>query len=288
MKKMTDVNNIDKVLKAYIQAENPKGREPVLEAMEYSLLAPGKRVRPMLCLAFAKLAGGTEDPMPFACAVEMIHCYSLIHDDLPCMDNDDLRRGRPTCHKVYGEAMALLAGDGLLTMAFHTMLNSGVDSQKAIKAAGILSRCAGVGGMIGGQCIDLNGQGRTLSLEELEAMDMGKTVALISAACLMGVVVGGGDQVQLKAAEEYAKGVGMAFQIRDDILDLVGDAGALGKNINMDAAMEKCNYVSILGVEKAQTLVKEYTSAAINALKAFPGDTSWLRDFALNMQERKS
>lgn len=260
---------------------------PVCEAMEYSLTAGGKRIRPLLTLAFAALCGGKkEEALPFACAVEMVHTYSLIHDDLPCMDNDTMRRGKPTNHVVYGEDIALLAGDGLLTLAFETLLAGTLPPERKVQAAGILSRYAGVAGMVGGQCIDLKSEGRRIDLEELKAMDMGKTVALITAACLLGVTAAGGTGGALAAAAAYAEGVGMAFQIRDDILDVVGDPAKLGKNTGMDSRLQKCNYVTLLGLEKAQALVDEYTAQAISALAAFDGDTAWLAGFAKEMAGR--
>lgn len=277
---------IEQRLSQYLNTEDRQYKEKLYEAMEYSLMAGGKRIRPWLTLAFCSLCGGnTEEAMPFACGVEMIHTYSLIHDDLPAMDNDDMRRGRPTNHIVYGEDIALLAGDGLLTKAFEIML-TGAKNEKAIKAAAVMAKYAGTFGMIGGQCIDLQAEGKKISLKELEAMDMGKTVGLIRAACLMGAIIGGGDEACLLAASDYAEGVGMAFQIRDDILDVVGDSAALGKNTGMDAQLEKSNYVSLLGLERAEALVHEYTQKALAALGEFTGDITPLREFALSMQNR--
>lgn len=260
----------------------------VNQAMRYSLLCGGKRVRPLLVLAFCDLCGSSwQEALPFACAIEMVHTYSLIHDDLPCMDDDDLRRGRPTCHKAFGEAMALLAGDGLLTQAFSCAL-SHPDSAKAARAAGCLAQLAGYRGMVGGQCIDLCANGKTVDMELLQAMDAGKTVALISAACQMGCVAARAKEPLLDAARLYAQGVGMAFQIRDDILDVLGDAAKLGKNTGMDAVREKRNYVSLLGVEGAQKMVESYTAGALEALWAFPGDSGFLRNFALSLVGREN
>ncbi len=267
-------------------AQDPAGR--VTEAMRYSLLAGGKRVRPVLALAFCELCGG--DPaqaLPFACAVEMVHTYSLIHDDMPCMDDDDLRRGRPTNHKVYGEAMALLAGDGLLTLAFQQALSFGGSPEAALRGARLLAECAGCRGMVGGQCIDLETEGKDATLELLQEMDRGKTVALIHAACGMGCIAGGAGEEELEAAGRYAYGLGMAFQLRDDVLDVQGSAEKLGKNTGMDAARSKRNYVSLLGVGEAQRLVRSYTEKALQALEAFPGDKGFLRDFALSLAERE-
>lgn len=256
------------------------------EAMRYSLLCGGKRIRPVLALAFCELCGGEpQAALPFACAVEMVHTYSLIHDDMPCMDDDDMRRGKPANHKVYGEDIALLAGDGLLTKAFETAL-SAEDGKTAAKAALVLAQCAGDQGMVGGQCIDLKSEGGEADLELLRRMDSGKTVGLISAACRMGCIAADGSQNELEAAGRYAEGLGMAFQIRDDILDVLGDSQKLGKNVGMDSARDKRNYVSLLGVEKAQALVEEYTEQAVEALDAFSGDASFLRELALKLAKR--
>ena len=260
----------------------------VWEAMRYSLLVGGKRIRPVLTLAFAELCGGSaQQALPFACAVEMVHTYSLIHDDLPCMDDDDLRRGKPTNHKVFGEAMALLAGDGLLTRAFEQALAFSGPSSDAVRGASVLARCAGASGMVGGQCVDLSAQGKEVDLSLLQQMDLGKTVALISAACQMGCIAAGAGDGQLEAARHYAEGLGMAFQIRDDILDVEGDAKTLGKNVGMDSARDKRNYVSLLGVEEAHRLVESYTDQAISALEAFAGDTAFLRELAVSLATRE-
>lgn len=280
---------VERALKAALPAPEPDSPSaPVAEAMRYSLLAGGKRVRPMLTLAFCALCGEDwHSALPFACGVEMVHTYSLIHDDLPCMDDDSLRRGRPTCHKVYGEAMALLAGDGLLTQAFETVL-AFPDPVKAAAAAKCLAGLAGYQGMVGGQCIDLSAGGQEVTIGLLKEMDQGKTVALIDAACRMGCIAAGAGEAQLAAASRYAQGVGMAFQIRDDILDVLGDAETLGKNTGMDAVRDKRNYVSLLGVETAQELVESYTGQAVDALGIFPQDQSFLAELAQALANRDS
>ena len=280
---------VERALKAALPAPEPDSPSaPVAEAMRYSLLAGGKRVRPMLTLAFCALCGEDwHSALPFACGVEMVHTYSLIHDDLPCMDDDSLRRGRPTCHKVYGEAMALLAGDGLLTQAFETVL-AFPDPVKAAAAAKCLAGLAGYQGMVGGQCVDLSAGGQEVTIGLLKEMDQGKTVALIDAACRMGCIAAGAGAAQLAAASRYAQGVGMAFQIRDDILDVLGDAETLGKNTGMDAARDKRNYVSLLGVETAQELVESYTGQAVDALGIFPQDQSFLAELAQALANRDS
>ena len=278
---------IESALDQALPAPLPGERASVAaEAMRYSLLAGGKRIRPVLALAFARLCGGDwREALPFACGVEMVHTYSLIHDDLPCMDDDDLRRGRPTCHKVYGEAMALLAGDGLLTQAFSVIFTH-PDPVKAARAAKCLAGLAGYQGMVGGQCIDLGADGKEVDLPLLRAMDQGKTVALIQAACQMGCIAAGAGEEALSAAGRFAEGVGMAFQIRDDILDVLGDARKLGKNTGMDSAHDKRNYVSLLGVDQAQELVEQYTAEALAALESFSGDRGFLRELAQKLAGR--
>ena len=254
------------------------------EAMRYSLLAPGKRLRPLLTLAFCQLCGGeVEIALPFACAIEMIHAMSLIHDDLPCMDDDDLRRGRPTNHKVYGEAMALLAGDGLMACAFETAAAAD-DPAKAARAGALLAQCTGK--MIGGQCIDLQAEGAPVTLSVMEQMDLGKTVALIDAACRLGCIAAGAEETVCAAAAEYARGLGLAFQIRDDVLDVLGDAQRLGKNTGMDQVRDKSTYVSLLGVDQAQQLVVQYSDHALEALRSIPGDTSFLEELTHQLVRR--
>ena len=280
---------IETALRQYLPEAAPTDlSSKVTEAMRYSLLCGGKRIRPVLTLAFCELCGGDpQTALPFACAIEMVHTYSLIHDDMPCMDNDDLRRGKPTNHRVYGEDMALLAGDGLLTKAFETALLA-EEKETAAKAALVLAQCAGEKGMVGGQCIDLQSEGKMADLSLLVEMDMEKTVALISAACRMGCIAAHGDEMALKAAEQYAEGLGMAFQIRDDILDVQGDPKKLGKNVGMDAVMDKRNYVSLLGADRAQELVRDYTDQALRALNSFPGDTDFLRNLAESLVQREA
>lgn len=278
---------IETALEKYIPAPNDGDlAAAVAEAMRYSLLSGGKRIRPVLTLAFCELCGGTaEAALPFACAVEMIQTYSLIHDDMPCMDDDDMRRGKPSNHKVFGEDIALLAGDGLLTKAFETALS--VPDETSAKAALVLAQCIGDKGMVGGQCIDLKSEGSEATLELLREMDMGKTVALISAACQMGCIAANAESAQLESAKAYAEGLGMAFQIRDDILDVLGDSNKLGKNVGMDSARDKRNYVSLLGVEKAQSLVEDYTNSAVKALEGFAGDSAFLRSLAESLAKRE-
>ena len=241
----------------------------LIEAMEYSLLAGGKRLRPVLAFEFCRLCGGDwKSAAPFAAAVEMIHTYSLIHDDLPCMDNDDLRRGRPTNHKVFGEAMAVLAGDALLTDAFAVAATAVLPDPRDIGfAISVLSECAGSLGMVGGQVLDIQAEQRLCTEEEILNIQSRKTGALINAACVLGVIAGGGTEEQLSAASTFAAGLGLAFQIRDDMLDVIGTREEMGKGVGTDEA--KNTFVRLYGLEKCEELVNRYTSLALDALKCF-------------------
>ena len=245
------------------------------DSMRYSLLDGGKRIRPLLVLEFCALCGGNEtDALPFACAIEMIHTYSLIHDDLPCMDDDDTRRGRPSNHKVYGEDMALLAGDALQALAFETMLDkssvAAVSAERAAKAAFALAKAAGNKGMVAGQVIDLASEGKKVSVDVLREMDAKKTGALIVAACEMGCILGGATQDQLNAARLFAEKIGLAFQIVDDVLDVTSTTEELGKQVGSDALNEKSTYVTELGLNRANAFAAELTEEAIHALDIFP------------------
>ena len=254
------------------------------EAMRYSLLAGGKRIRPVLAMKFCQAAGGRlEQARDFGCGVEMLHTYSLIHDDLPCMDNDDLRRGKPTCHKVYGECVATLAGDALQAAAFETVLGAGETEDPAIcaRAAKVLAEAAGARGMCGGQYWDTVGNGTVHTVDELAAIHDKKTGALLRAACLMGVLAalsGAGEEARLTAAEGYAAHLGLAFQIRDDLLDATATTEVLGKPAGSDASNDKTTYVTLLGAEACETLVLEHTALALEALKGadWPGGTEFL------------
>ena len=250
------------------------GRPPyadLYDAMEYSLLSGGKRLRPVLTLEVCRLCGrDVERALPFACAVECIHTYSLIHDDLPCMDDDDLRRGRPTNHKVYGQAMALLAGDALLTAAFELIAQHGLeldDPRRGLAVADCLGRAAGARGMVGGQVLDMAGEDRSLSAAEVEELQRLKTGALITAAAEMGCLLAGGTEEDLAAVRQYARNLGLAFQIRDDILDVEGDEAVLGKSVGSDARRGKSTFVTLKGVEKCEQLVEELTEKAKESLR---------------------
>ena len=247
----------------------------LLDSERYSLFAGGKRIRPALTLEFCKLFGGEEAAaIPFACAVEMIHTYSLIHDDLPCMDDDDLRRGKPTNHKVFGETIALLAGDSLLTGAFEVAAsNSAAGADVSAMAVAYLASCAGRYGMIGGQVMDIEGEKRKLTLDELLKLHSLKTGALISAACVMGALAAGVrlDDKAMKDVITYAENIGLAFQIVDDILDCTGDEATLGKRVGTDAKHEKNTFMSFYSLEEAQFYADRLTQDAIEAVRKYPG-----------------
>lgn len=262
----------------------------VIDAMKYSLLAPGKRLRPTLLLAFCEACGGNvESALPFACAVEMIHTYSLIHDDLPCMDDDDLRRGNPSNHIVYGEDIALLAGDALQALAYSAMLSDTsieLNGLNAAKAAQILSNASGANGMVGGQVIDLETEGRNPSMEVITEMYSKKTGQLIKAPCIMGCILADASENEIAQASAYAEKIGLAFQIVDDILDIVSDEKTLGKPIGSDAENHKVNYVTLLGIEKSRDTVAKLTKEAVSHLEQFRYDTQFLKQLALDLAER--
>ncbi len=255
----------------------PQGK--LFEAVQYSLLAGGKRLRPVFALEFCRMCcGDWKKAIPFAAAVEMIHTYSLIHDDLPSMDNDDYRRGRLTNHKVYGEAMAILAGDALLTDAFAVASTADLTAPIAV-----LAECAGSLGMVGGQVLDIMSGERTLSEQEVIDIQTRKTGALIKAACVTGAMAGGATRSQVEAAATFAGALGMAFQIRDDMLDVIGNAQELGKATGMDAG--KNTFVRLYGLEKCEELVQRYTKTAMDALAVFD-DAQYLKELAGQLVSR--
>ena len=248
---------------------NPDEPQKILfDAIRYSLLAGGKRLRPIFVFDFCRMCGGDwHKATEFAAAVEMIHTYSLIHDDLPCMDNDDYRRGALTNHKVYGEAIAVLAGDALLTAAFGFLSKANLVADVRIRAVEVLSRCAGELGMVGGQVLDMQSEERQCTQQEVLDIQSRKTGALIKAACVLGVLAGNGSDDQISAAEEFADHLGLAFQIRDDMLDVIGDAKELGKAVGVDGA--KNTFVQLYGLEECDAMVRSHTEQAIQALYAF-------------------
>lgn len=242
------------------------------ESMNYSLTAGGKRLRPLLVIASAEAFGGSrEAALPVACAVEMVHTYSLIHDDLPAMDDDDYRRGKLTNHKVYGEAVAILAGDALLTHAFHSVVQAGrrhgVSSDALLSIVEELSEMSGARGMVGGQIADMSGEQGMTGIEELEYIHLHKTADLIIFSLLAGGRIGGADKNQLEALRQFGRDLGLAFQIQDDILDLIGDESKMGKKTQSDVAQEKVTYPFFIGMEASQLQVEKLTASAKKALK---------------------
>jgi geranylgeranyl diphosphate synthase type II len=263
----------------------------LIEAMRYSLTAGGKRLRPILALAACEAVGGQlEKVVGYACALEMIHTYSLVHDDLPCMDDDDLRRGRPTNHKVFGEAIATLAGDGLLTDAFGLVARSarmaGIPAEIVIDTIGDLAEACGSSGMVGGQAIDLHAEGRTLTQEELEELHSKKTGALFIASVCGGARLGGARPAQLHPLRKYASALGLAFQVADDLLDVEQTTEHLGKRSQKDQTRGKATYPSILGVERSHALAHELAATACDALAAFDNRAEPLRRLAAFAVER--
>ena len=253
--------------------------EPLRGAMRYALLTPGKRLRPMLLIkSHEMLAPAGEDVLSFATAMEMIYAYSLVHDDLPAMDNDVLRRGQPTCHVAYGEAMAILAGDGLLNLAHETMLNS--VHPRAFPAARAISRYAGSYGMVGGQALDITFTGKSPDRAVIERMQTGKTAALFQAAVTAGLILAGADEKLVAAGAEYGLGLGRAFQIIDDLLDLTSDAAMLGKTPGKDTAAGKLTWPSAVGETQAREDARLWTERAVDALASFGNSADFLRDTA--------
>lgn len=277
---------IENYLERHFSRFDSEPQKILFDSMKYSLLAGGKRLRPIFAFEFCRLCGGDwKTAAPFAGAIEMIHTYSLIHDDLPCMDNDDYRRGRLTNHKVYGEAIAVLAGDALLTDAFAlastAQLPNPVDMALAI---GVLSENAGSLGMVGGQVLDILSDERECSEQEVLDIQSRKTGALINAACVLGTIAGGAGEEQIKAAAGFAGCLGLAFQIRDDMLDVIGDAGELGKAVGHDAG--KNTFVRLYGLEKCEKLVQKYTNEAIAQLRIF-NDTDDIISLARSLTARR-
>lgn len=269
---------------------NPSGMsyDGLLESMHYSLTAGGKRIRPTLVLEFCRISGGdVEKALPVACAIEMLHTYSLIHDDLPCMDNDDLRRGKPTNHVVYGECTATLAGDALQAEAFGMIARSELPAENKIACVEILADAVGSDGMCAGQYLDMVGESKRLTEEELDDINSRKTGALLIAACRMGVAAAGGSGEMLEAAAHYGACVGAAFQIRDDILDVISTSEELGKPIGSDAQEHKNTYMALLGESKCMEMIEKLTNQAKSALCGAFDDTKFLCDLADSMVTRR-
>ncbi len=266
------VSLTEEALEKYIPKTDCR-QSVMYDAMRYSLLGGGKRIRAAILLDFCRICGGEiEDALPYACALEMIHTYSLIHDDLPCMDNDDMRRGKATNHKVYGEGFAVLAGDALLNRAFETMLspkNLTISADRALRAAFVLADCAGVDGMIGGQTVDIGNDGKMADLTELEEMISMKCGALIRAAAEAGCIVANADENKCSAAIHYADCVGRAFQIADDILDIEGDEATIGKPVGSDRQQGKTTFPEILGIDACRKEILRLTKEAQDSISCF-------------------
>ncbi len=286
---------VEKHLMDYIPTVSPKSRT-LFEAMRYSVLSGGKRIRPVLLLATCDFAGGdVYEALPYACALEYIHTYSLIHDDLPAMDNDDLRRGNPTNHKVFGEAMAILAGDGLLNTAHEVLLrnltyyfDNTTKLKNHVKAALYISKSAGINGMIAGQVADIEGETNGCSKEMLDFIDSNKTGALLSAPIVAGMYLAGAPEKTLDDFLHYSEMIGRAFQISDDILDVIGDESVVGKKVGKDADLGKCNYVAVLGMEQAKAELHELTVQAVQLMEKYGENAQFFIDLAQKLEGRNS
>ena len=262
-------------------------RNGLEESMRYSIVAGGKRIRQLLALEFCKICGGDiERALDAACAIEMVHTYSLIHDDLPCMDNDDLRRGKPTNHVIFGECTATLAGDALQSYAFETVLNCALDNDRKVNCASILAKAIGPEGMCLGQYLDMDGEGKNLSSVELDEINFHKTGDLIAASCMIGCASAGADNKIIEKAGEFGYKLGLAFQIRDDMLDVLSSKEELGKPIGSDAEENKNTYMVILGEKKCAELVHNLSCDALHILKTYFTDTEFLTDFVNSLETR--
>jgi len=283
---------VEEALERYLSAS--KGfYNQIVEAMRYSLFAGGKRLRPILCLAATEVVGGKrETALPVACALEMIHTYSLIHDDLPAMDNDDFRRGKPTNHRIFGEAIAILAGDGLLTEAFYLLsypdLLERIPPVQLVRISHLVAQAAGFRGMISGQVMDLEATGKEIGLEELKVIHDHKTGALIQVAMESGAIIGGGNEIEVEALKEYGTQIGLAFQIVDDILDIEGNPEEMGKNTGSEKKKKKATYPKLLGLSKAKEMAQTCIKRGIHALKPFGERATPLRALAQYIIERRS
>jgi geranylgeranyl diphosphate synthase type II len=284
------IERIDAALKSILKTSGRPDR--LLEAMTYSLMAGGKRFRSVMCIAAAEAVGGNlEDVLPAACALEMVHTYSLIHDDLPAMDDDDLRRGQPTCHKAFDEATAVLAGDALLTLAFQTLSSVDADNEqqaaKWLRVIQLISHAAGYCGMIQGQMLDIGSEGRQLSLNELQSMHRLKTGALIEVSLKCGAELVDVNSSQLQLLESYAQYIGLAFQVTDDILNVEGDPAIMGKAVGTDKLRQKSTYPSLLGLEESKMFAIKLIDDALQALGSFDQKAEPLRAIATYIIDRK-
>jgi geranylgeranyl diphosphate synthase, type II len=277
----------DKWLESYFKDKGTFNKK-IYESMYYSILVGGKRIRPILMmLTYQMYKDDLMEILPVACAMEMIHTYSLIHDDLPCMDDDDLRRGKPTNHKVFGEAIAVLAGDALLNEAMNVMFEycMGKDNN-AISACKCISNAAGADGMIGGQLVDILSEGKEISMEELYYMHDKKTGAIISASVLSGAYLAGAPVSDIEKLKEFGKKLGLAFQIKDDILDIIGDEKTLGKGTHKDQKCSKSNFISMFGIEKCEEMCEKLTDECINLIDSIPKDGSYLKNLTIFLLKR--
>lgn len=281
---------LEQELKRYI--ERLAAPDVLKEAMDYSLQAGGKRIRPLLVFSVIDALGkDTSIGLPAACSIEMIHTYSLIHDDLPGMDNDDLRRGKPTNHIVFGEANAILAGDALLTLSFSAltgMKHKDITPEQKLAIIDEIARCAGAEGMIGGQTVDMASEGKTISLEDLEYIHEHKTGKLLSASILTGAILAGANEKQLEALRKFSKHLGLAFQIRDDILDVEGNEELIGKRVGSDVGNNKSTYPSLLTLDGAKAKLTEEINQAIQALNSINFENSYLMDITRLVAERNT
>ena len=279
---------VNSALEKYFAADESLPQKGLADAMRYSLLAGGKRIRPILVLEFCRISGGDiEKALPVACAIEMLHTYSLIHDDLPCMDNDELRRGRPTNHVVYGECTATLAGDALQAEAFGTILRSSLPAGRRAKCAEMLADASGLDGMCGGQFLDMLGEGKALTEQELTDINSRKTGALLTAACRMGVAAAGGSAKMLESASYFGAALGAAFQIRDDMLDVLSTNEELGKPVGSDLKENKNTYMALLGLERCEEMIAKLTDYAKKVLSENFEDVDFLYALADSMATRK-
>lgn len=281
---------IENVLKEYMPKEEGY-QKTVIEAMNYSLSAGGKRLRPILTLEACKIVGGNEEEaIPFAVAIEMIHTYSLIHDDLPALDNDDLRRGRPTNHKVYGEAMGILAGDALLNYAFEVMLSGSINKEnpeKYLKAINEIAKGAGIYGMIGGQVVDVESENKQIEKEKLDYIHMNKTAAMMVGCMRAGATIGGANSEHMEEITKYAKNIGLSFQIVDDILDIVGDETKLGKKVGSDIENHKSTYPSLLGLDKSKEIAYNLIDEAKKSIEKLSDDVDFFKGLAEYIIDRE-
>lgn len=277
------ISYIEELLNKYMPQENGY-QKTIFEAMNYSLKAGGKRLRPILTLESCKIVGGKEeDAIPFAMAIEMIHTYSLIHDDLPPLDNDDLRRGKPTNHKVYGDAMAILAGDALLNYAFEIMLKSSIgkeNPEKYLKAINEIAISSGVYGMIGGQVVDIESEDKKIDIKKLDFIHLNKTAAIIIGCMRAGAIIGDATEEQLENITKYAENIGLSFQIADDILDITGDEAKLGKKVGSDIDNNKSTYPSLIGLEESKKIANDLINEAKYKISKINGNTEFLHDLA--------